>query len=105
MNEILKIKIIKINEFWYSWYIDYIDKKVFKKNISENFQIDNKDFCYFAKENPEDINVINWKSECGYGRYVIYLPINNPNKQPALIRKELVKDFKKAIKWINNNVK
>ena len=103
--EILKIKITKINDLWYSWHIDYIDKKVFEKNLSEEFEVNNKRFCYFAKE-TYDIDILEWTSAYGYNKYVIYLPTNNNiNKKPCLIRKEIVEDLTKAIDWINNNVK
>ena len=36
--EILKIKITKINDLWYAWHIDYIDKKVFEKIYPKSLQ-------------------------------------------------------------------
>lgn len=104
MKEILKIKITKINDLWYAWHIDYIDKKVFEKNLSEEFAVNNKRFCYFAKESYE-IDILEWTSAYGYKKYVIYLPTNSIDKKPCIIRKEIVEDLKKAIEWINNNVK
>jgi hypothetical protein len=104
MKEILKIKITKINDLWYSWYIDYIDNKIFKLNPSKDFQIEDKNFRYYAKESYDN-NIAEWTSAYGYKNYTIYLSINNIDKQPCLIKKELVKDFEKAIEWINNNVK
>jgi hypothetical protein len=104
MKEILKIKITKINDLWYSWYIDYIDNKIFKLNPSKDFQIEDKNFRYYAKESYDN-NIAEWTSAYGYKNYTIYLSVNNIDKQPCLIKKELVKDFEKAIEWINNNVK
>ena len=104
MNEKLKIKITKVNELWYAWYIEHIDKKVFEEVLSEEFTINNKRFCYFAKESYDN-SIIEWTSAYGYKNYVIYLSINNVDKQPAFIKKDLVEDFEKAIEWINNNIK
>lgn len=104
MKEILKIKITKINDLWYSWYIEHINNKIFKLNPSKDFQIEEKNFRYYAKE-FYDNNIAEWTSAYGYKNYTIYLSINNIDKQPCLIKKELVKDFEKAIDWINNNVK
>ena len=102
--KILKIKITKINDLWYSWYIEHINNKIFKLNPSKDFQIEDKNFRYYAKE-TYDIDILEWTSAYGYKKYVIYLPTNNINKKPCLIRKEIVEDLKKAIDWINNNVK
>lgn len=102
MKKILKIKITKINELWYSWCIEYIDKNVFEKNPSKDFQIGNNIFRYYAKANYET-DIASWRNAYGFINYVIYLSTNDNNKKPVIIRKELVKDFKKAIEWINNN--
>lgn len=104
MKEILKIKITKINDLWYSWYIDYIDKKIFEKNPLKDFQIGDNSFCYYAKENYET-DIANWKNAYDFTNHVIYLSTNDKDKKPVLIRKELVENFEKAIEWINNNVK
>ena len=104
MKEILKIKTIQINEFWYAWHIDYIDKKIFEENKYKDFEIGNKNFSYYVKKS-KNVDFVSWTSAYGYERYIIYLSINNIEKRPAFIRKELVEDFKKAIEWINNNVK
>lgn len=104
MKEILKIKITKINDLWYSWYIDYIDEKVFEKNPFKSFEIEDKNFTYYAKENYET-DIASWKSAYNFINHVIYLSTNDKDKKPVLIRKELVENFEKAIEWINNNVK
>ena len=103
MNEKLKIKITKVNELWYAWYIEHIDKKIFKENPLKSFQIRDKNFHYYAKESYDN-SIVEWTSAYGYKNYVIYLSINNIDKQPAFIKKDLVEDFEKAIEWINNNI-
>lgn len=104
MNKKLKIKITQINEIWYSWYIEYIDKNVFERNPSEDFQIGNNNFRYYARKNYET-DIASWRNAYGFINYVIYLSTDNNNKAPVIIRKELLEDFEKAIEWINNNIK
>lgn len=104
MKEILKIKITKINNLWYSWYIEHINNKIFKLNPFKSFEIEDKKFTYYAKETYEN-DIAEWTSAYGYKNYTIYLPTNSIDKKPCIIRKEIVEDLKKAIEWINNNVK
>lgn len=104
MKEILKIKITKINDLWYSWYIDYIDKKVFEKNPFKTFKIEGEVFTYYAKEDYEtDFSI--WENMYHILNFVIYLSTNDKYKKPVLVRKDSIERIEKAIEWINNNVK
>lgn len=101
-EKVLEIEIVKINDFYSSWFLKYINKNVFNY-LKPTFFADGEDNKYCLE--VSDYTNFNNKLINGFLTNVLVLNIHDSCKIPHLIKNKELKYLEKIIELINKKFK